>query len=72
MYLFPSGLMLGGEYTWVDYFLWNEIPTVVGNLVGGVTFVGAMIYSTHYKTSPKRNRTATRPADSALANAESR
>jgi formate/nitrite transporter len=72
MYLFPSGLMLGGEYTWVDYFLWNEIPTVVGNLVGGVTFVGAMIYSTHYKTSPKRNRTAARPADSALANAESR
>ena len=68
----PSGLMLGGQYTWVDYFLWNEIPTVVGNLVGGITFVGAMIYSTHYKTSPKRNRVAARPADSALASAESR
>ncbi len=55
MYLFPSGIMLGGEFTWMDYLLWNEIPTVVGNLVGGLTFVGAMIYSTHYKTSPKRN-----------------
>ena len=54
MYLFPSGIMLGGKFTWLDYFLWNEIPTVVGNLVGGLTFVGAMIYSTHYKTSPKR------------------
>ena len=55
MFLFPSGIMLGGQFTWADYFLYNEIPTVIGNLVGGLTFVGAMIYSTHYKTSPKRN-----------------
>jgi formate transporter len=55
MYLFPSGLMLGGKYTWMDYILWNELPTCLGNVVGGITFVGAMIYSTHYKTSPKRN-----------------
>ncbi len=54
MFLFPSGLMLGGKFTLMDYFLWNEIPTVVGNLVGGLTFVGATLYSTHYKTGPKR------------------
>ena len=54
MFLFPSGLMLGGHFTLYDYFMWNEIPTVVGNLVGGLTFVGATLYSTHYKTAPKR------------------
>jgi len=54
MFLFPSGIMLGGQFTWADYFLWNEIPTVVGNLVGGLTFVGGMIYATHYRTSPSR------------------
>jgi formate/nitrite transporter len=54
MFLFPSGLMLGGHFTWGDYFLWNEIPTVLGNVVGGLTFVGATLYSTHYKTSPSR------------------
>jgi len=54
MFLFPSGLMLGGHFTLMDYFIWNEIPTVVGNLVGGLTFVGATLYSTHYKTAPKR------------------
>ncbi len=54
MFLFPSGLMMGGHYTWVDYFLWNELPTVLGNVVGGLTFVGATLYSTHYKTAPKR------------------
>lgn len=56
MYLFPSGLMLGGKFTFMDYMLWNEIPTVLGNLVGGLTFVGATLYSTHYKTAPKRGR----------------
>ncbi|MGD9918873.1 MAG: formate/nitrite transporter family protein [Paenirhodobacter sp.] len=54
MFLFPSGIMLGGNFTWADYFIYNEIPVVLGNLVGGLTFVGGMIYATHYKTSPKR------------------
>ncbi|MDD3675134.1 MAG: formate/nitrite transporter family protein [Thauera propionica] len=54
MYLFPSGLMLGGDFTFMDYMIWNEIPTVIGNLVGGLTFVGATLYSTHYKTGAKR------------------
>jgi hypothetical protein len=43
---------------------------VVGNLVGGLTFVGAMIYSTHYKTSPKRN--VAKEASGELARAASR
>jgi formate/nitrite transporter len=54
MFLFPTGLMLGGRFTLLDYFIWNELPTVVGNLVGGVTFVGATLYATHYKTAPRR------------------
>ncbi|MCW1413417.1 formate/nitrite transporter family protein [Rhizobium sp. 1AS11] len=47
MFLFPSGLMLGGKFSMMDYLIWNEIPTVVGNLVGGLTFVGLTLYSTH-------------------------
>lgn len=54
MFLFPAGLLLGGQFTIMDYMIWNEIPTVLGNLVGGLTFVGAVIYSTHHKTSPAR------------------
>ena len=55
MYLFPSGLLLGGNFTIMDYLVWNEIPTVLGNLVGGITFVGLTLYSTHIKTGAKRN-----------------
>jgi formate transporter len=54
MFLFPSGLLLGGKFSFVDYMLWNEIPTVIGNLIGGLTFVGLTLYSTHVKTAPKR------------------
>ena len=54
MFLFPVGLMLGGEFTLMDYLIWNEIPTVLGNLVGGLTFVGLMIYGTHARTAPGR------------------
>ncbi|MCC2593476.1 formate/nitrite transporter family protein [Tessaracoccus sp. OS52] len=54
MFLFPSGLLLGAEFTFLDYLLWNEIPTVVGNLVGGVTFVGLTLYTTHGRTGAPR------------------
>lgn len=55
MFLFPVGIMLGADFTGVDYFTWNELPTVLGNLVGGITFTGAAIYLTHYRTAPKRH-----------------
>ena len=54
MFLFPSGLIMGGKFSIMDYLIWNEIPTVVGNLVGGLAFTGLTLYSTHIKTAPKR------------------
>ena len=55
MFLFPAGLLLGAHFTWLDYLLWNEIPTVLGNLVGGLSFTGLTLYATHVKTLPKRD-----------------
>lgn len=54
MFLFPSGLLLGGHFTVWDYLFWNEIPTVLGNLVGGLAFTGLTLYATHARTAPKR------------------
>lgn len=54
MFLFPSGLMLHAPFSISDYFIWNEIPTVLGNLVGGLSFTGLTLYATHMKTAPKR------------------
>ena len=54
MFLFPSGLILGGNFSVMDYLIWNEIPTVLGNLVGGLAFTGLTLYTTHIRTAPKR------------------
>lgn len=54
MFLFPSGLLLGGKFSIMDYLIWNEIPTVIGNLVGGLSFTGLTLYATHVRTAPKR------------------
>lgn len=58
MFLFPSGLMLGGDFSVMDYVIWNELPTVLGNLVGGLAFVGLTLYATHARTGPEWKRPA--------------
>ncbi|UEJ84561.1 formate/nitrite transporter family protein [Brachybacterium halotolerans subsp. kimchii] len=52
MFLFPSGLLLGADFTIGDYLIWNEIPTVLGNLVGGLVFVGLPLYFAHRTRRP--------------------
>lgn len=54
MFLFPSALIMGGNFSIMDYLIWNEIPTLLGNIVGGLAFTGLMLYSTHARTSPAR------------------
>ena len=54
MFLFPFSMIMGGEFTISEYFLWNEIPTALGNLVGGFVLVGLPLYYTHVRTSPER------------------
>lgn len=56
MFLFPTALLIGGKFSVMDYLVWNEIPTVLGNLVGGLAFTGLTLYATHLRTAPKRDR----------------
>ncbi len=51
MFLFPFAMSMGAEITLSDFFLWNEIPTILGNFVGGFFLVGLPIYLTHFKTA---------------------
>lgn len=62
MFLFPFGLLMGGHFSIMDYLIWNEIPTVLGNLVGGLAFTGLTLYSTHVRTGPKRSLVRHDPA----------
>lgn len=40
MFLFPFSMIMGGGFTIMDYLIWNELPTVLGNMIGGFVFVG--------------------------------
>ena len=61
MFLFPSALLMGGHFSVLDYLVWNEIPTLVGNIVGGIAFTGLMLYATHARTGAPRNAEARSP-----------
>src|SRR4029077_7108192 len=65
MFLCPSALLLAGKFTCWDYIFWNEIPTVIGNLVGGLAFTGLTLYATHIRTGPSRNVSAGAPSRTA-------
>ncbi len=47
MFLIPAGLLLGSKATLETWWLWNQIPVTLGNLVGGFLFTGVALYSTY-------------------------
>ncbi|HEY7300831.1 MAG TPA: formate/nitrite transporter family protein [Xanthobacteraceae bacterium] len=47
MFVIPTGMMLGAKVTVADWWLWNQIPVTLGNLVGGFVFTGLAIYTTY-------------------------
>jgi formate transporter len=47
MFIIPTGMMLGAKVTVSDWWLWNQIPVTLGNLVGGFCFTGFAIYWTY-------------------------
>jgi len=49
MFLIPAGIMLGANVTITDWWLWNEIPVLLGNIVGGMIFTGFALYLTARK-----------------------
>ncbi len=47
MFIIPTGMMMGAKVTVAEWWLWNQIPVTLGNLVGGFIFTGLAIYITH-------------------------
>ena len=60
MFLFPFSMIMGGDFTFMQYIVWNELPTALGNLAGGFLLVGLPLYYTHVRTSPERKLTSER------------
>jgi len=47
MFIIPTGMMMGAKVSVADWWLWNQIPVTLGNLVGGFFFTGFALYITY-------------------------
>jgi formate/nitrite transporter len=53
MFVIPTGMLMGAKVTVAQWWLWNQIPVTLGNLVGGSIFTGLALYMTHKpRTAP--------------------
>jgi formate/nitrite transporter len=58
MFIIPTGMLMGAKVTVADWWLWNQIPVTLGNLVGGFVFTGLALYMTykpHALSEPARS-----------------
>jgi len=53
MFLIPAGMLVGAKTTVDTWWLWNQIPVTLGNLVGGFLFTGLALYSTYRTRAAK-------------------
>ncbi|MBS0299912.1 MAG: formate/nitrite transporter family protein [Proteobacteria bacterium] len=49
MFVIPAGIWLGADVTIADWWLWNGLPVIAGNLFGGMLFTGFMLYWSYGK-----------------------
>jgi len=71
MFLIPVGMMLGGHISVSTWWLWNQIPVTLGNLVGGMFFTGLAIYFAHGSvTTAPQSSVAVAPQPSQRGNHE--
>ena len=47
MFLIPTGMLLGAKVSFYDWWVWNQIPVTLGNLVGGFVCTGLALYTTY-------------------------
>ena len=57
MFVIPAGMLLGAKVTMQDWWMSNQLPATLGNIIGGVIFTGLALYLTHgrKKSAPAGN-----------------
>ncbi|SFF29992.1 formate/nitrite transporter [Paenibacillus algorifonticola] len=50
MFVIPAGMLLGAQVSFSDWWVWNQIPVLVGNFIGGAVFTGMMLYLSHHSS----------------------
>lgn len=45
MFVIPGGMLFGADISIGQWWLWNQIPVTLGNIVGGALFTGLALYA---------------------------
>jgi formate/nitrite transporter len=53
MFLLPTGIMFGANYTIADWWIWNQIPVTLGNITAGVIINGVLMWTAHNSSAAK-------------------
>src|SRR5690242_15035650 len=51
VFLITTGILLGAKVTIADWWLWNQIPVTIGDLLGGWLLIGLPMHLTYVKRS---------------------
>ena len=52
MFIIPTGMLMGAKVSIYQWWVWNQIPVTLGNLVGGFVFTGLALYTTFKPVNP--------------------
>jgi formate/nitrite transporter len=47
MFVIPTGMLLRAPVSFGAWWVWNQIPVTIGNIIAGAVFTGLALYSTH-------------------------
>jgi len=52
MFVIPLGMLLGAPVTVSEWWLWNQVPVTLGNMVGGFVLTGWALHAAHAPPKP--------------------
>ena len=57
-FMIPMGMLMGADVGLGDWWIWNQIPVLLGNLVGGFVFTGLALMYAHRPARTEATETA--------------
>jgi formate/nitrite transporter len=52
MFVMPTGMLMGAKVSVYQWWVWNQIPVTLGNILGGCLFTGIALYATYKPAKP--------------------
>jgi formate/nitrite transporter len=62
MFIIPTGMLMGAKVSIFQWWVWNQIPVTLGNIVGGLLFTGLALYATYKPAEPAAPKSSQVPA----------